>query len=49
MYRYSSAGSYLEILTARQSLLSAQLNAISDQYQRLSATVLLYQSLGGGR
>lgn len=49
IYKHSSAGSYLEILTARQSLLSAQLNAISDQYQRLSATVLLYQSLGGGK
>lgn len=49
IYTNSSAGSYLEILTARQSLLSAQLNAISDQYQRLSATVLLYQSLGGGK
>ena len=49
IYRHSPSGSYLEILTARQSLLNAQLNAISDQYQRLSSTVNLYQALGGGK
>lgn len=49
-YLYRTAnGTYLEILTARQSLLSAQLNAISDRYQQLTSTVNLYQALGGGK
>ena len=40
---------YLEVLTARQSLLTAQLNVVSDKYYLLQTTVNLYRSLGGGR
>ena len=40
---------YLEVLTARQSLLSAQLSEISDSYQSMIAVVNLYRALGGGR
>ncbi|MEG0807065.1 MAG: TolC family protein [Alistipes sp.] len=40
---------YLEILTAQQSLLSAQLSQISDRYSEIQGVVNLYQSLGGGR
>ena len=40
---------YLEVLTARQSLLTAQLNVVSDKYLLLQTTVNLYRSLGGGR
>ncbi|MDD6210616.1 MAG: efflux transporter outer membrane subunit [Bacteroidales bacterium] len=46
---HSGDASYLEILTAQQSLLSAQLNEISDIFQRMQAVINLYQALGGGR
>ena len=49
LYRKSAAGSYLELLTARQSLLTARLNLVSDQYQKLQSVVSLYQALGGGK
>lgn len=39
---------YLEVLTAQQSLLSAQLSGIADQYQSMQAVVNLYHALGGG-
>lgn len=39
---------YTEVLTAQQSLLSAQLNAVSDRQQRLQAVTALYRALGGG-
>ena len=48
LYRMSSSGSYLEILTARQSLLNAQLSVVSDKYNQLAYTVTLYKALGGG-
>ena len=40
---------YLEVLTAQQSLLNAQLSGISDEYQRIQAVINLYHALGGGR
>ena len=40
---------YLEVLTAQQSLLSAQLSQVADRFERLQAVVNLYQALGGGR
>ena len=40
---------YLEVLTAQQSLLSAQLSEVSDSYQCMVAVVSLYHALGGGR
>lgn len=40
---------YLEVLTARQSLLSAELAQISDRFDELQGIVNLYQALGGGR
>lgn len=39
---------YTEVITARQSLLQAELSGINDQFQQLQATVDLYRSLGGG-
>ena len=39
---------YLEVLTAQQSLLNAQLSGVSDRYQQLQAVVNLYHALGGG-
>lgn len=40
---------YLEVLTAQQSLLSAQLTQISDRFDEIQGVVNLYQALGGGR
>lgn len=40
---------YLEVLTAEQSLLSAQLSQISDRFSEIQGVVNLYQALGGGR
>ncbi len=39
---------YLEVLTARQTLLSAQLSQASNVYAELSALITLYQAVGGG-
>ncbi|MCD7976807.1 MAG: TolC family protein [Tannerellaceae bacterium] len=40
---------YLDILTARQSLLSAQLNQVADKFSEIQSVVNLYHALGGGR
>ncbi len=40
---------YLEVLTAQQSLLAAQLSQASCENARARAAINLYQSLGGGR
>lgn len=42
-------GTYLEVLTAQQSLLGAQMNRINCQLERSLAVINLYQSMGGGR
>ncbi|MBO9684224.1 MAG: efflux transporter outer membrane subunit [Flavisolibacter sp.] len=47
LLRYGFA-TYTEVITARQSLLQAQLGSINDRLQQLQATVNLYRSLGGG-
>jgi len=47
LVRYSSAN-YTEVLTAQQSLLSAQLSQVNDRLQQLQAVVNLYRDLGGG-
>lgn len=39
---------YTEIITARQSLLQAELGRVNDHLQQLQAVVNLYRSLGGG-
>ncbi len=40
---------YLEVLTARQSLLSAQLQQVANRFTELQSVVTLYHALGGGR
>lgn len=45
----SGDATYLEILTAQQNLLSAQLGEVSDNFQRMQAVINLYSALGGGR
>lgn len=44
-----SSTTYLEVLTAQQSLLSAQLSQIADRFDEIQGIVNLYQALGGGR
>lgn len=41
--------SYLEVLTAQQSLLNAQISQISTELARARSVISLYQALGGGR
>lgn len=40
--------SYLELLTAQQSLLDARLNVASDRFTQLQSVINLYSALGGG-
>lgn len=40
---------YLEVLTAQQGLLGAQISQLSTRLSRSQAVINLYQSLGGGR
>lgn len=40
---------YLEVLTAQQSLLAAQMSQLSCEHTKTQAVINLYQSLGGGR
>ena len=40
---------YLEVLTAQQSLLSAQLTQVADRFDEVQGIINLYQALGGGR
>lgn len=44
----NSSTNYLEVLTAQQSLLAAQLSKISTQFAKIQGTIELYQALGGG-
>lgn len=48
LMQYTST-TYLEVLTARQSLLSAELAQVADRFDELQGVVNLYQALGGGR
>lgn len=47
LYKTGNA-TYLELITARQSLLSAELNLVSDRFTRLQSVINLYNALGGG-
>lgn len=39
---------YLEVLTAQQTLLQAQLTEVSDKYDEMQGIIRLYHALGGG-
>lgn len=49
LFMYNQSTTYLEVLTARSSLLNAQLACIANWHDRASALISLYQSVGGGR
>lgn len=40
---------YLEVLTAQQTLLNAQLSQVANRFTEIQGMITLYQSLGGGR
>lgn len=40
---------YLEVLTAQQSLLSAQISQVANRFTEIQGVITLYQALGGGR
>jgi outer membrane protein TolC len=43
-----SEATYLEVLTAQQSLLSARLQQVSDRFEGIQGVINLYRALGGG-
>lgn len=43
-----SESTYLEVLTAQQTLLSAQLSQVADYFEEIQGTINLYHALGGG-
>ena len=43
------SATYLEIITAQQSLLNAELSKVQDDFYKMQAVVNLYYALGGGR
>ena len=45
--RYSSQN-YLAVLTARQTLLHAEMDALSDKFDEIQGVINLYHALGGG-
>ena len=47
LYALSSTN-YLNVITAQNSLLSAQMNQIKNRMDAINATIDLYQALGGG-
>ena len=42
------SATYLEVLTAQQSLLAARLTRLTNRYNEISSVITLYQALGGG-
>ena len=47
LMRHSSQN-YLEVVTARQTLLDAELLAVSDRFEEIQGVINLYHALGGG-
>ena len=45
----SSGSTYLEVITAQQALLNAELAKGADDFNKMQAVVSLYSALGGGR
>ena len=45
----NTSTNYLEVLTAQQRLLEAELTEASDRYDAVQAIIALYHALGGGK
>ena len=48
MFKMSQNGNYLNVITAQQALLQAQLSKVADDFNKMQAVVNLYNALGGG-
>lgn len=48
MLMKDGTANYLEVLTARQTLLQARLAEVSDKYEEIQGVISLYHALGGG-
>ena len=48
LMEYSSRSSYLEVLTAQQSLLLAELTEANGRFDKIQGVINLYHALGGG-
>lgn len=48
LFRSGRSSSYLEVISAQQALLQAQLTEVRDRFSRMQAVVNLYNALGGG-
>ncbi len=46
---HMGGSTYLEVISAQQSLLNAQLSKVQDDFDKMQAVVNLYYALGGGR
>jgi outer membrane protein TolC len=44
----SSNTTYLEVISAQSNLLNAEINEVTDQFNKMQSVVSLYQALGGG-
>lgn len=48
LMEHSSNATYLEVLTAQQSLLQAELTVANDKFDKIQGVINLYHALGGG-
>ena len=48
MFKMGQNGNYLNVISAQQSLLQAQLSKVANDFNKMQAVVNLYYALGGG-
>ena len=48
LMKHAPNANYLEVLTAQQNLLQAELTEITDKYNEIQSVISLYRALGGG-
>ena len=49
LMEHSNNTTYLEVLTAQQTLLNARLSQVANRFTEFQGVITLYQALGGGR
>ena len=49
LMEHSNNTTYLEVLTAQQTLLNARLSQVANRFTEIQGVITLYQALGGGR
>lgn len=49
LLQHSSSASYLEVLTAQQTLLQSELTEVQDKFNRIQGVINLYHALEGGK